>query len=65
MRDEQNNVQHLKSSGGYLNIKGQLEALAKDKFDGYIAVETHDRPRLEKSRKCLEVIRGLAPMLSS
>lgn len=63
VRDNQNNVCHLKSSGGYLNLKGQLEALAKDKFDGYVAVETHDRPRLEKSRKCLEAIRKVAPML--
>jgi len=60
VRDEQNNVHHLKSSGGYLNIKGQLEALAKDKFDRYVAVETHDRPRLEKSRKCFEVIRKVS-----
>lgn len=63
VRDEQNIVHLLKSSGGYLNLKGQLEALEKDNFEGYVAVETHNKPRLEKSRKCLEVIREVALML--
>ena len=57
VRDVKNNLHYLKPSGGYLDLKGQLEALTEDGFDGYVAVETHNKPRIEKSRECLELIR--------
>jgi sugar phosphate isomerase/epimerase len=42
---------------GVIDWRGQIAALARDGYDGYISVEHHMRPRVEATRRTLERIR--------
>lgn len=44
---------------GVLDWKGQLGALAEDRFDGFISVETHARPKVAQTRRTLERLQQL------
>ncbi len=44
---------------GIIDWPSAFAALEQDGFDGYISVETHVRPKLESTLRCLERLRGL------
>ena len=56
-RDSERKIHYLEGSGGYLDLKGQIGALKVDNYEDYIALETHHEPRVEESRRCLEIVR--------
>jgi sugar phosphate isomerase/epimerase len=45
---------------GILDWSGQIAALKEDGYAGYISIETHQRPKLNTTRKYLEQLRSLA-----
>jgi sugar phosphate isomerase/epimerase len=60
----------LHPDGGYhyaiegdINWEGQLQALSKDGYDGFLSVETHMRPKVKNARAMLERLRGLLSQL--
>lgn len=48
------------SFDGVIDWRGQLSALGKDGYDGYVSVETHQRPKLRTSRRYFDQLRALA-----
>jgi len=44
---------------GVIDWPGAIASLKQDGFDGYISVETHVRPKLESTLRCLERLRRL------
>jgi sugar phosphate isomerase/epimerase len=44
---------------GVIDWKGQIAALKRNGYDGYVSVETHLRPKVEMSRRSLEYLRKL------
>jgi sugar phosphate isomerase/epimerase len=43
---------------GKVNWEGQIKQLKKDGYSGFIAIETHVKPKIEYARKSLELIRN-------
>ena len=51
--------------GGYIDWKGQMQALRKDRYDGTISLETHYlRPDKDKVESTRESLAGLMSMLT-
>ncbi len=46
-------------SEGVVDWEGQVAALRDDGYDGFISVETHDRPKVARTRDAVERLRGL------
>ena len=44
---------------GVLDWAGQIRALAESDYEGYISVETHQRPKIESTRRYLERLQRL------
>lgn len=44
---------------GDIDWEGQLRALAKDRYDGFISVETHMRPKVKNARAMVKRLKGL------
>ena len=44
---------------GIIDWQSAIAALKQDGFGGYISVETHVRPKLESTLRCLERLRRL------
>lgn len=47
---------YLTELGGYFDLKGQIRALKRDDYKGYLTIETHQEPKIEQSRKCLRIL---------
>jgi len=47
---------YLSEIGGYLDLREQISALKQDNYQGYICIETHQEPKIEQSRKCLQIL---------
>jgi sugar phosphate isomerase/epimerase len=45
---------------GVIDWHGQLAALKRDGYQGFISIETHERPKLKTTRQYLELLRSLA-----
>ena len=56
-RDSRGVEHYLGSGRGYLDLEGQLHALAEDGYSGFISIETHSEPRIQNSLKCLATLR--------
>lgn len=46
-------------SNGVLDWDGQIAALLEDGYEGFISVETHDRPKIATTRNAVERLRAL------
>jgi sugar phosphate isomerase/epimerase len=46
-------------AGGAVDWPGQIEALKRDGYDGYISVETHARPKVASARRAVQTLRKL------
>jgi sugar phosphate isomerase/epimerase len=44
---------------GVVDWAGQIAALKRDSYRGYISVETHVRPKVESARRSVERLRAL------
>lgn len=44
---------------GQIDWKGQIEALARDGYDGFISIETHRRPKIAAARASFERLKAL------
>lgn len=56
---ESGRTQYVVVGKGDIDWLGQLKALAKDRYGGYLCLETHFKPRVSKSKECLEGLRTL------
>ena len=56
-RDSQGGERYLGPGKGYLDLGGQLNALAEDGYSGFISIETHSEKRVRDSLKCLNTLR--------
>ena len=51
--------QHRYVQHGQIDWAGQIQALARDDYEGYISVETHLRPKVRVAREELALLRKL------
>lgn len=42
-----------------IDWKGQIQALAKNNYKGYLAIETHLEPKIKESKECLEILKKI------
>ena len=56
-RDPNGRTRYLGSDRGYIDLGGQLQALVEDYYRGFVAVETHSKPRISESTRCLDLLR--------
>ena len=58
-RDEKGGMRYLETGDRSVDWKGQIQALAADNYTGYIDIETHLEPKIEESKKCLEILKKI------
>jgi len=50
---------------GAVNWPAQLRALLADNYRGWLVIETHMRPRVESSRRCVQALREMLAVLGA
>lgn len=58
-RDKAGKTRYLTRGKRVIDWQGQIEALARDSYEGYVAIETHLEPRIKESKKCLQILRKI------
>jgi len=58
-KDIEGKTRYLTTRKGAIDWQGQIQALAKDNYTGYIAIETHLEPKIKESKKCLEILKKI------
>lgn len=58
-KDMKGKTRYLTTGKVVIDWQGQIQALAKDNYSGYIAIETHLEPKIKESKKCLEILKKI------
>ncbi len=58
-KDTKGKTRYLTTGKGVIDWQGQIQALAKDNYTDYIAIETHLEPKIKESRKCLDILKKI------
>ena len=58
-KDIEGKTRYLTTGKGVIDWQGQIQALAKDNYTDYIAIETHLEPKIKESKKCLEILKKI------
>lgn len=58
-KDPKGKTRYLTTGKGAINWQGQIQALARANYTGYIAIETHLEPKIKESKKCLEILKKI------
>ena len=58
-KDKEGKIRYLTAGKGVIDWQGQIQALARDNYSGYIAIETHFEPKIKESKKCLEILKKI------
>jgi len=58
-KDIKGKIRYLTAGKGVIDLQGQIQALAKDNYSGYMAIETHFEPKIKESKKCLEILKKI------
>ena len=58
-KDREGKMRYLEVGKKNIDWEGQIQALAKDNYSGYMAIETHFEPKIKESKKCLEILKKI------
>jgi sugar phosphate isomerase/epimerase len=58
-RDKEGKIRDFTMKKEPIDWKGQIQALAKNNYKGYLAIETHLEPKIKESKKCLEILKKI------
>ncbi len=58
-KDTEGETRYLTIERDVIDWRGQIQALDKDNYAGYIAIETHFEPKIKESKKCMDILKKI------
>lgn len=58
-KDKEGKIRYFTIEKEPIDWRGQIQALAKNNYKGYLAIETHLEPKIKESKKCLGILKKI------